>query len=215
MLIQGGACGRVRACLTCSHRHVEPSHRTRSCLNTRDAVDLIAGAIPQLGGTWADLGAGAGTFTRALAELVGPTHRIFAVDRDARAVAALTRWAATKAANVIPVLADFTGLFELPGLGEAKLDGMLFANALHFARDADVVLARLAAWLRPGGRVVVVEYDRRAANPWVPYPIPAARLPALAAAAGLSTPVITATRPSAFGGNLYVAAAHRLADGGR
>ena len=211
----GAHSGQTGGCFTCSLRLVEPSHRTRSCLNTPDAVDLIAGAIPQLGGTWADLGAGAGTFTRALAELVGPTHRIYAVDRDAKAVAALTRWAATKTANVIPVLADFTGRFELPELGEAELDGMLFANALHFARDADVVLARLAAWLRPDGRVVVVEYDRRVANPWVPYPIPLARLPVLAAAAGLSTPVITATRPSAFGGNLYVAAAHRLADGER
>jgi len=95
------------------------------------------------------------------------------------------------------------GPFELPGLVETMLDGMIFANALHFVRDADIVLARLASRVRPGGRVVFVEYDRRASSRWVPYPIPADRLPALAASAGLSAPVITATRPSAFGGNLY------------
>jgi ubiquinone/menaquinone biosynthesis C-methylase UbiE len=179
-------------------------------VNTRDAVALIAGAIPQRGGTWADVGAGDGTFTRALAELLGPGSRIYAVDRDAGAVAALGRWAAKAAPNVIAVAADFTRPFDLPGLEEPKLDGMLLANALHFVRDVDVVLARLAGWLHPGGRVVIVEYDRRAASRWVPYPIPPARLPAVAASAGLTPPTITATRPSLFGGTLYVAAADRL-----
>jgi SAM-dependent methyltransferase len=178
-------------------------------VNTRDAIALIAGAIPRETGTWADFGAGDGTFTRALTELLGPDSRIYAVDRDASAVAALARWAAKDAPNVIPVTADFTRPFDLPGLGETRLDGMLLANALHFVRNADVVLARLAAWVRPGGRVVFVEYDRRVPNPWVPYPIPSARLPALAASAGLSTPTITSTRRSAFGGILYVASMSR------
>jgi hypothetical protein len=57
---------------------------------------------------------------------------------------------------------------------------------------------------------VIVEYDRRAANRWVPYPIAMTRLPDLAARAGLSAPMVTATRPSAFGGILYVAAADRI-----
>jgi hypothetical protein len=57
---------------------------------------------------------------------------------------------------------------------------------------------------------VFVEYDRRAPSPWVPYPIPLKRLPALTAAAGLSPPLITTRRPSAFGGELYVAAADVL-----
>jgi hypothetical protein len=60
--------------------------------------------------------------------------------------------------------------------------------------------------------MVLVEYDRRTSSRWVPYPIPADRLPALAASAGPSRPVITATRPSTFGGNLYVATADRPAD---
>jgi ubiquinone/menaquinone biosynthesis C-methylase UbiE len=178
-------------------------------VNTRDAIALIAGAVPRATGTWADLGAGDGTFTRALAELLGPNSRIYAADRDASAVAAIKRWAAKEAPNVISVTADFTRPFDLPGLGETKLDGMLLANALHFVRDAEALLGRLVASVRTGGRVVVIEYDRRAASPWVPYPIPSARLPALAASAGLSTPTITSTRRSAFGGILYVASMFR------
>ena len=176
-------------------------------VNTNEAVALLRDAIPPSPGTWADIGAGDGTFTRALAELLGPTSRLYAVDRDASAVAALTRWAASNAPNVTVVRADFTRPLTLPGLEPAALDGILLANALHFVREPSTVLARLVTHVRPGGRVVLVEYDRRRASPWVPYPIPSSGLPSLAAAAALTTPVITATRPSLFGGTLYVAAA--------
>jgi SAM-dependent methyltransferase len=175
-------------------------------VKTSEAVALIEAAVPRATVTWADIGAGDGTFTRALAQLLGPGARIYAVDRDARALASLRRWAARDGANVVPVDADFTWPLELP----EPLDGLLVANALHFVRDADVVLAQLAALVRPGGRVVIVEYDRRAASQWVPFPISTDRLPALVASAGLSAPTITARRPSAFGGMLYVAAADRV-----
>ena len=179
-------------------------------MNAREAVELIAGAIPKKAGTWADLGAGTGTFTRALAELLAPGSRIYSVDRDVNAVATLRRSAPTaRGVEVIPVEADFTKLLELPKLGVAKLNGILLANALHFSRDAEAVLATLVELVQPGGRVVIVEYDGRGPNRWVPYPIPQAHLPALASAAGLSPFEITATRRSAFGGTLYTAVADR------
>jgi SAM-dependent methyltransferase len=179
-------------------------------MNTREAVALIADAVPCASGTWADLGAGRGTFTRALVELLEPGSRIYAVDRDPIALGAIGEWAARCGARVVTVAADFTKPFELPGAKPGILDGLLLANALHFVREADIVLARLVGLLRPGGRVVIVEYDRREPSQWVPYPISLSRLPSLAAAAGLSAPVVTATRPSRYSGILYVAAADRL-----
>jgi SAM-dependent methyltransferase len=178
-----------------------------------EALDFLAPAIATRGGVWADLGAGDGTFTRGLAELLGPTSRIYAVDRDAGAVEALRRWAASAPATVIPVAGDFSLAFEPPR--STLLDGMLFANSLHYVRDAQAVLTRLVAWLKPGGRVVFVEYDRRTPNQWVPFPIPVATLPALTAAAGLSTPSIVGTRPSIYQGELYVAVADRQASKGQ
>ena len=172
-----------------------------------EAVELIRDAVPRPGGTWADLGAGDGTFTRALAALLGPDSHLYAIDRDARALATLARWAKTANAGVTVATADFAKPFAAPWPG--PLDGMLFANALHFVRDGGQVLGRLAAHLRPGGRVVLIEYDRRAANPWVPHPIPISALPALAAAAGLGVPKVLATRPSRYGGDLYVAVTDR------
>ena len=52
-----------------------------------DHVGLLRAAV-EPGGTWADIGAGEGAFTLALADLLGPGGRIVAVDRDARALRA-------------------------------------------------------------------------------------------------------------------------------
>jgi SAM-dependent methyltransferase len=177
-------------------------------MDPREAIELLRDAVRGHGGTWADLGCGDGTFTRALVDLL-PGSRIYAVDLDPAAISAVRRWSAKGAPHVVPVAADFTLPLDLPGLGRANLDGILLANALHYVRDAETVLARLAARLRTGGRIVFVEYDRRQSSRWVPYPVPAERLKLLAARAGLLALRTTATRSSLFGGRLYVAVAMR------
>lgn len=175
-----------------------------------DAVALIADAVAGRDGVWADLGAGGGTFTRALASVVGGESRIHAIDRDPAAVRALSTWAEAHAPRVTALSADLSHALDLVALIGRPLDGILIANALHFIRDADAVLARFAESLRAGGRVVLVEYDRREASRWVPYPVPISRLPSLAAAARLSPFTVTASRPSMYQGVLYAARAERF-----
>jgi SAM-dependent methyltransferase len=164
-------------------------------MDPRDAAALLADAVPP-GGHWADLGAGSGTFTRALLRLLGPEGRVLAVDRDARAMAAL------REPRVTTRVGDFTD----PALALPPLDGVLLANALHYVphdaqRDA---LARLTATLRPGGRLVVVEYEHRAPNRWVPYPVDLARLAAIVPP-NATPPLRVAERRSAYGGTMYAA----------
>ena len=182
-------------------------------MNDSDAIELIRDAVGGRGGVWADLGAGTGTFTRALSAVLGAGSTVFAVDDDARAVRALRELSSSPSddARVIAVNADFTEPLALPGLvrGRAQLDGILLANALHFVRDPERVLSRLVEHLRPGGRAIVVEYDRRKASQWVPFPLPASRWPRLAESAGLAGPTITATRPSSYSGILYTGVATR------
>ena len=172
-------------------------------MNEREAREFIASAVGDSGGVWADVGAGTGTFTRALRSLLRPGSRIYAVDNDPAAIAALKKLGE----GVTAIEADFARPFTLPD--PSLLDGMLLANALHFLPDAGEVLTRLALQLKPGGRVVIVEYDRRAANPWVPYPIESRRWPEIAESAGLGRPVVTARRRSRYAGELYVVAASR------
>jgi len=170
-------------------------------MDAQEAERLIEPAVPSGAGVWADFGAGDGIFTRALAARLGPGARVFAVDRDARALAALER----SVAGITSVRADLEQPFELPGAPPGTLDGLLLANTLHFMRDAPAVLARLVAWLRPGGSAVLIEYDQRSPSRWVPHPIDAADLPPLYQAAGLAAPRVVARADSAFGGEMYVA----------
>ncbi|HYC52187.1 MAG TPA: class I SAM-dependent methyltransferase [Gemmatimonadaceae bacterium] len=152
-------------------------------------------------GVWADLGAGGGLFTRALVHLLSSESRVIAVDSDPAAVAALERLAATSP-TLTALQADLTDF-----TAEVPLDGILLANSLHFVEHAGAVLARLVTQLRPGGRVVLVEYDRRSASRWVPYPVAIGDLPALATAAGLSKFTVVESRPSNYEGIIYAAVA--------
>ena len=51
-----------------------------------DHVRLLRDGVPRTAGTWADLGAGAGAFTLALADLLPPGSLIYAIDKDTAAL---------------------------------------------------------------------------------------------------------------------------------
>ena len=174
-----------------------------------DAVALIAPAVTAPGGRWADLGAGSGPFTRALAELLGPAGELLAVEREGADVVALRRLARERGATLaLSVLhADFTAPTTLAHLVSRPFDGVLLANALHFvpAADQSRVVRALARTLVPSGRLVLVEYEGRRPNRWVPAPVSFARFGELAADAGLTAPAQVGTRPSAYGGEMYAA----------
>jgi len=107
-------------------------------MNIADAEALLATAVPRHAGDWADIGAGHGTFSRALARRLEVGSRIYAVDRDRAAIAALGRLA-FDGIEVIPVSGDFTRTLKLAGVGVSQLSGMLFANALHVVANPQVV----------------------------------------------------------------------------
>jgi ubiquinone/menaquinone biosynthesis C-methylase UbiE len=172
-------------------------------MDAREALRLIEGAVPSGPAVWADFGAGDGTFTRALATRLGPGARLYAVDRDVHTLRSLA------GDGVTVVRADLEQPFELPDAHAGSLDGMLIANTLHYIRDGAGALARLAGWLKPEGRVVLIEYDQRESTRWVPYPIDAAAVPALFADAALTPPTFVARAESAFGGEMYVAVGRR------
>jgi SAM-dependent methyltransferase len=176
-----------------------------------DHVNLLRPAIPKPtpGATWADIGAGSGAFTLALADLLGLGAQIIAVDRDRGALDANARalTAAFSETRLTTLVGDFRGdLSSLP-----QLDGLVAANSLHFVARSEqaAVISSLAAYLKPGGTFIVVEYDADSGNPWVPHPFSTRSWPALAEAAGLVSAREIGRVPSRFLGAIYSATAHR------
>ena len=171
-------------------------------MNQSDLVALLRDGVGDPGGSWADLGAGAGAFTMALAELIGPIAHITAVDRDGRAMRDL----ATQMGQTYPgvtlelEVADFTRTLKL-----RDLDGIVMANSLHFARDKEPVLKSVLAMLRPGGRLIVVEYGTDHGNPWVPHPFSYGQWELMAARAGFERTRLLRTIPSRHLGSMYSA----------
>jgi SAM-dependent methyltransferase len=175
-------------------------------MDHHDHVRLIRDGVEGGGQTWADLGSGEGAFTLALADLLGPSGSIYSVDRDKRALEVQRRALRDGFPNVsvTPLIADFSRSLELP-----PLDGIVMANSLHFERDKLAVLSLVGGYLRPGGRLVLVEYDADHGNPWVPYPLSFGTWATLAAEAGFSDTRRLASVSSRFLGSIYSAVSLR------
>jgi ubiquinone/menaquinone biosynthesis C-methylase UbiE len=171
-------------------------------MNHTDHVNLIHAAIPTPGGVWADFGAGSGAFTLALAECIGASGTIYAVDQDASALRqnqkALLSQFPTVATHYIT--ADFAKPLTLP-----PLDGLVIANALHFHRHKEPILRQLISYLKPGGHFIVVEYNIDHGNQWVPYPFTYTTWTTLAVSVGLINTRQLAARPSRFLHEIYSA----------
>ncbi|HMP39503.1 MAG TPA: methyltransferase domain-containing protein [Roseiflexaceae bacterium] len=172
-------------------------------MDHHEMVALIQAGVHAPGGVWADLGAGTGNFSWALAEHLGPHAMIHTLDRDARAVAAQQARIQRDppAATIIAHQGDVQRRLDLP-----PLDGILCANLLHFINDQAELLGRLAAQLRPGGRLLVVEYEQQLPLPWVPHPLPFARFVSLATTTGFAFPTRVGMRRSPSSGQVMYAA---------
>lgn len=172
-------------------------------MNHADHVDLLRPGIPATGGVWADLGAGNGAFTLALAQLIGPGGVIYAIDRDQRSLSQLQQAASARfpAVRLHTRATDFTQPLDLP-----PLDGLIMANSLHFVRNKLPLLNRLKQHLRPTGRLLLVEYNTDHGNLWVPHPLSYRTWATLAAEAGFKKTYQLATKPSRFLREIYSAA---------
>jgi ubiquinone/menaquinone biosynthesis C-methylase UbiE len=174
-----------------------------------DHVRLLRDGIPNPGGVWADLGSGWGAFTLALADLLGPAGRVYSVDKDARSLGDQEQSMRARFADraVTYLAADFSHPLDLP-----PLDGIVMANALHFQRDKRPVLRLVRGYLKPGGRLILVEYNADHGNPWVPHPLAYPTWEALAREAGFTETRLLATVPSRFLREIYSAVSLKPAE---
>jgi ubiquinone/menaquinone biosynthesis C-methylase UbiE len=118
--------------------------------------------IPR-GATVADIGAGSGYMTVRLARAVGPMGRVYANDIQPGMLQLLEKTLAReKLANVTPIL----GAIDDPKLPVGVIDLAIMVDVYHEFSEPQRMLQRIREALKPGGRLVLLEY--RAEDPDVP-----------------------------------------------
>jgi precorrin-6B methylase 2 len=118
---------------------------------------LLSALYIRRGATVADVGSGTGYYTWRLAEHVGPQGKVYAVDVQ-RSMLDLTKTvvAEHKLTNVEYVLATDSS----PRLPERSVDLVFIAYAFHEFGDPEAMMMAIRRALKPGGRVVVLEYAK-------------------------------------------------------
>src|SRR5665213_3365872 len=117
----------------------------------------------QRGSTVADIGAGVGYFTWRVAERVGARGVVYAEDIQQPMLAQLAlNIGARHLTNVREVL----GTPEDPKLPANSIDLVLLADVYHEFSEPEKMLDHIREALKPGGRIVFLEY--RAEDPNVP-----------------------------------------------
>ena len=122
-----------------------------------EVLELHAGDVV------ADLGAGSGYFTFRIAPKVGKAGKVLAVEIQDEMLETIRRRAtALHITNVEPIKASETD----PKLPVASVDIVLMVDVYHELAYPFEVMTRVRESLKPGGRVVFVEYRKE--DPQVP-----------------------------------------------
>lgn len=117
----------------------------------------------------ADIGSGSGYFTIPVAQVVGPTGVVWALDIAPEMIAYLDfRIKALKIENIRirKVLSDD------PQLESDSIDTVLMIDTLHYVKDRVAYAKKLKTGLAPNGRVVLIDYIPKpiSERPWGPPP---------------------------------------------
>ena len=136
----------------------------RSEREVEEEPDKALDALGSLAGlTVADVGAGSGYFTVRLASRVGPGGRVFANDLQSEMLKMLTaRLARERVTNVTLV----QGAVDDPRLPSSSVDLAIMVDVYHEFSEPQKMLRGLRAALKPGGRLVLLEYRKE--DPQVP-----------------------------------------------
>ena len=124
------------------------------------AIDLLN---LRKGAAVADIGAGSGYMTVRLARRVGPEGRVYANDLQPQMLDLLKRRLAhDHISNVVLV----HGAVDDPKLPAASVDLELMVDVYHELSQPQAMLRRLRDALKPGGRLVLLEYRKE--DPAIP-----------------------------------------------
>ena len=115
---------------------------------------IIARLRLKPGDVIADLGAGPGLFSLPFAKAVSPGGKVYAVEIDQGFLDMIRRKAVDQRITNVQVV---LGKFADPSLPAADVDVAFFHDVLHHVQDRAGYLQNLARYVKPGGRVVIID----------------------------------------------------------
>ena len=122
-------------------------------------LDIIRAVGLRPGQAVADIGAGTGLFTQLFAEQVGPKGTVYAVDIGPAFVKYIADQAKLRGQDrVIRTVLNTPESAELPA---GSIDVAFTCDTYHHFEHPEKMLASIHRALRPGGRLVVVDFDLR------------------------------------------------------
>jgi ubiquinone/menaquinone biosynthesis C-methylase UbiE len=144
-------------------RHADPQAYIASLDDpARDAYqkpdEVLAALALREGEVVADIGAGSGYFTVRFARAVGGKGRVYAVDVSPDMIRHLNRRVRDEGlGNVVTMLSDP----DDPLLPDASVDRFVVVDTWHHIEDQAEYLALMKRMLRPGGQVVMIDFQKR------------------------------------------------------
>jgi ubiquinone/menaquinone biosynthesis C-methylase UbiE len=102
----------------------------------------------------ADIGSGSGVFTRPFAKAAGPTGKAIAVDIDSALLSYISERAAKEGIKNIETHLAVPDDARLSG---PVVDVAFFHDVLHHIEHPDVYMKNLAKYIKPDGRIVIIE----------------------------------------------------------
>ncbi|MCA1585074.1 MAG: methyltransferase domain-containing protein [Acidobacteria bacterium] len=126
--------------------------------DARDAERLIKALEVKTGHTVAEVGAGGGALTVAMAREVGPTGRVYSSELGESRIASLQTAVDRASLPQVTVLAGATVATNLP---DGCCDALFMRVVYHHFADPVTMNASLFSALKPGGRLAIIDFVPR------------------------------------------------------
>jgi len=123
----------------------------------RERYRILAAVGLKPGMSVADVGSGSGLFTRLFAKRVGPGGRVYAVDISQPLLDHVMQTAKNERLDDVIGVLDTADDTKLP---EASVDLVYVCDTYHHFEQPQKILASIRRALRPGGTLVVVDFER-------------------------------------------------------
>ena len=137
------------------HFHIPPDEERR---RWQDPEGILAAVPVGEGETFVDVGCGHGLFALPAAHMIGEAGRVIAIDIDEERLRTLREQAAAQGLNNIETILG-SGESSVPCRGCADI--VFFGTVLHDFEDPVQVIDNARLMLKPGGRLINLDWRKQ------------------------------------------------------